>query len=212
MEAADDESVAVSVGQGKGETLVAAGLLERIESNEADPLDRPSRLRFEDRRAGGQLVELAGNRQDLVEVGVENRFEAAAFCATGDSIETATEERLAPRLHGHDREEEKNEDEEADDDRAQIRGDESVQIDRTVLRQASEAAIGGQPSLAGAMFHEPRGRPMLSSAGSTAHPSEASRTTWRSAPASAVDPANVGPCSEPPAVQQAPDPRARRDP
>jgi hypothetical protein len=46
---------------------------------------------------------------------------------------------LATCLHGHDHEEQQNDDDEADDDRAEIGGDESVQIDRTVLRQASEA-------------------------------------------------------------------------
>ena len=153
MQAADDEPVAISVGQGKGETLVAAGLLERIEPHETDPLDGPARLRLEDRRPGRQLIELARDCQDLVEVGVENRFEAAAFCPASDAIETTAEARLPTRLHGHDREEEKNEDDEADDDRAQIRGDESVQIDRTVLRQASEA--GTRPSAESSRCHAP---------------------------------------------------------
>ena len=41
VEAADDEAVAVRVGQGEREALVAAGVLERVEPDEADPLDRP---------------------------------------------------------------------------------------------------------------------------------------------------------------------------
>jgi len=87
-------------------------------------------------------------------VGVEDRLEAAAFCAAGDSIEPAPETRLAPRLHGDEDEEDQNEDDEADDDRAQIRGDESVQIDRTVLRQASEA--GNRRSAESSSCHSPR--------------------------------------------------------
>jgi len=154
MQAADDEPVAIPVGEGKGETLVAAGLLERIEPNEADPLDRPARLRLENRRPRRQLVELSGDGQYLVEVGVEDRLEAAALCAAGDSIEAAPQTRLAPRQHRRDHEEEQNEDDEADDDRAQIRGDESVQIDRTVLRQASEA--GTRPSSESSRCHPPR--------------------------------------------------------
>ena len=78
MEAADDEPVAVRVGQGEGEALVAAGLLERVEPDEADALDRPPARRLEDRRSGRQLVDLAGDGEDLVEMGVEHRLEAAA--------------------------------------------------------------------------------------------------------------------------------------
>jgi hypothetical protein len=118
VQAADDEAVAVAVGEGEGETLVAAGLLERIEPYETNPLDGPARLCFKDRGARRQLVELAGDGQDLVEVGVEDRLEAAALCAPGDSIETAPETRLAPRLDGDVHEEDQNEDDEADDDRA----------------------------------------------------------------------------------------------
>src|SRR5688572_5089734 len=77
VKAADYESVAVPVGEGEGEALVAAGLLERIEPDEADPLNRPTRVRLENSRARRELVELAGDREDLVEVGVEDCFEAA---------------------------------------------------------------------------------------------------------------------------------------
>ena len=96
------------------------------------------RVRFEDRRPRRQLVELAGDREDLVEVGVEDRLEAAALRSAGDAVEAPPKAGLAAGLHGDDDEEEQDGDDEADDDRAEIRGDESVQIDRTVLRQASD--------------------------------------------------------------------------
>ena len=60
------------VGQGEREALVAAGVLERVEPDEPDPLDRAPAGRLEHRRPGRQLVDLAGDREDLVEVGVED--------------------------------------------------------------------------------------------------------------------------------------------
>jgi hypothetical protein len=52
---------------------------------------------------------------------------------------------LAARLPHDDEEEEQDDDSEADDDRTEVRRDESVQIDRTVLRQASDW-VGRRPA------------------------------------------------------------------
>src|SRR4029077_9329313 len=71
MQAAHDEPVAREVGQGQGEALIAAGVLERVEADEPDSLDGAPTIRLEDRRPRGQLVELARDRVDLVEVSVE---------------------------------------------------------------------------------------------------------------------------------------------
>ena len=211
VKAADDESVAVAVGESEGEALVAAGLLERIEPDEADPLNGPTRLRLQDRRARRQLVELAGDRQDLVEVGVEDRFEAAPFRAASDSVETAPQSGLATCLDGDDDEEEQDDDDEADDDRAEVGGDESVQIDRTVLPAGvGRRLLGGAessrclaPRTANAADAILRGFHRSSLGGIS--------NTWRNAPAPAVDLASAGPCSERPRDPQAPDRRVRQD-
>ena len=70
-------------------------------------------------------------------MGVEDRLEAATVPATRDAREAPAEPRNAPRLDQGQEEEEQNEDREADDDDTEVRLDEGVQIDRTVLRQAS---------------------------------------------------------------------------
>ena len=50
VEAAQDEARPARVGQGEGEALVATGVLERVEPDEPDALDRAPAGRFEDRR------------------------------------------------------------------------------------------------------------------------------------------------------------------
>ena len=79
MEAADDEAVTAGVREGEGEALVAAGVLERIESNQPNPLDRSAAVGLEDRGPSRQHIELGRDRVDLVEVGVEDGLEAAAL-------------------------------------------------------------------------------------------------------------------------------------
>ena len=67
------------IEQRQREALVPAGLLERVVADETDPLERPPLGGFEDRRLGRQLVQLPGDGEDLVEVRVEHRLEAATF-------------------------------------------------------------------------------------------------------------------------------------
>ena len=50
VQAREDPAVALRVEQGQGEALVAAGLLERVVADQADPLERPQLRRLEDRR------------------------------------------------------------------------------------------------------------------------------------------------------------------
>src|SRR5207247_8948623 len=52
MEAADHEPRPGGVGEGEGEALVPAGVLERVEPDETDPLDRPTVGGFEAGRSG----------------------------------------------------------------------------------------------------------------------------------------------------------------
>jgi hypothetical protein len=76
VEAADDEAVPACVEEREREALVTARLLERVEPDEPDPLQRAARAALEDGRPGGQLVELTGDVVDLLEVGVEDRLDA----------------------------------------------------------------------------------------------------------------------------------------
>src|SRR6266566_4820856 len=144
MQAADDETVAPEVGHGKREALVAAGVLEGVEPDEADSLDRPPPVRLEDRGSGRQLVELAGNRVDLVEVRVEDRLEPATVRIAGDPVEAATQSAKAARLDEDGEDEHENDDGQTDDDHSDGRRDQAVEVDVTVLRQASNAVIFGR--------------------------------------------------------------------
>jgi len=134
VEAADDEPVAGDIGQRKGEALVAARVLERVEPDEPDALDGSTAVRLEDRRARRQLVELATDRKDLVEVRIKDGVEALALLAPGQDRQPPPD---APHLPDED-EDEDNQDEdgkaEAEDDRAEDGLDEGVQVDRSFLR------------------------------------------------------------------------------
>jgi hypothetical protein len=137
VKAADDEAVPVRVGQRESEALVATGLLEWIEPDERHPLDRPAAIRLEDGGPGRQLVQLARDGEDLVEVRVEDRLEASALCPAGHPFEPPAELAQPKRLAGNEQEQQQDDGGQAEDDQPEIRRDESVQIDRTVLRQAS---------------------------------------------------------------------------
>ena len=211
VEAADHEAVAVAVGERQGEALVAARLLERIEPYETNPLNRPTRIRLEDRRARRQLVQLAGDRQDLVEVSVEDCLEAAALRAPRDTVEPAPQARLATRLDSDDDEKEQNDDEKADDDGAEIGGDESVQIDRTVLPAGvGSGLLGGAES---SRCHAPRTGIAADAILRGFHRSSPRRHLQPMAKRSRTGgrPASVGPCSEPPRDPRGPDRPARQD-
>jgi hypothetical protein len=145
VEAAHDEAGAGGVGQGQGEALVAAGVLERVEPDEPDPLDRPATGRLQDRGARRQLVELARDRVDLVEVGVEDRAQALAVRAPGQSVEPAAEAAEAARLDDREDEEQEDREPEPDDGRPDVGGDGGVEIDRWVLR----AGVRGGRATAG---------------------------------------------------------------
>ena len=60
------------------------------------------RGRLERPRPGGQLVDLAGDRVDLVELGLEHRLEAAPVIAPGQAGEPALERRRARRTDDDD--------------------------------------------------------------------------------------------------------------
>jgi hypothetical protein len=91
MEAAQHEAVAGDVGHGQGKALVAAGVLERVVPDQADPLDRPPTGCLEDGGTGRQLVELAADGEDLVEVGLEDGAEILAVGPADQSVEPPSE-------------------------------------------------------------------------------------------------------------------------
>ena len=129
MEAADDEAIAVRVKQRESKALVAAGVLERVEANHAHAPERPPAVGLQYRGAGRQLIQLGGDRIDLVEVGVEDAFEAAASLASGDPDDPVIEATDAPGLDDDDEEEDEDGECERADDEADIRFDERVEID-----------------------------------------------------------------------------------
>src|SRR4051794_18475101 len=159
VQAADDEPVPERVGQRKREALVAAGVLERIEPDEPDALDRATVRRLDDRRPGGHVVERAGDREDLVEMGVEDAVQALAVCAARQPVEALADPAgLAGEEENEDQQDE-DRDREPDDDGAEDRFDGGVQIDRSVLgSRARDVRFGaenlpsprsaGRPSLA----------------------------------------------------------------
>ena len=127
-----------------------------LASSTADRADRSSTSR--------------GDREDLVEVGVEHRLEAAAVGAARQAIEPSTEPADPAGLDDGDHDEDDDRDAEGDDGHPDVRCDGGVQVDRTVLRHGGEGRSAGRPSLASATCtrRSPRRRtahgPVLSSA------------------------------------------------
>jgi hypothetical protein len=132
VEAADDEAVAGGVREGEGEALVAAGVLERIEPNEPNPLDRSAAVGLQDRRPSRQHIELGRDRVDLVEVGVEDGLEAAALRTAGDPVQSLADAAKPACLNEDDQEQEEDDDRQADDDRSDVRRDQGVEVDVTI--------------------------------------------------------------------------------
>ena len=148
MEAAHDEAVARRVGERQGEALVATGVFERVEPDEPDALDRPATVRLQDRRTRRQLVDLATDRVDLVDMGVEDGIEALALRSPGQAIEPAAQPPHLSPLDEDENEQDEKGDTKADDDRAEDRLDGGVQVDRSIL-PAGREGLTGKASRAG---------------------------------------------------------------
>jgi hypothetical protein len=156
MEAADDEPVTSEIGHGQREALVTARVLERVEPDETDPLDRPAPVRLQDRGFRRQLIELAGDRVDLVEMGIEDGLEAAPVRIASDPVEAATEPAQAASL-GEDRQEEhEKDDHQRGDDRSDIGRDQGVEVDLGVSDRRRTQWFRGAPSLTGGQPPETR--------------------------------------------------------
>ena len=142
VQARQDPAVAVRVEQGQGEALVAAGLLERVVADEPDALERLPLGGLEDGRPGDDLVELAGDRVDLVEVGVEDGLEARALGAAGQAGQPGVEPAVRRARTTTATSRISTTTTQADDEwRPRYGCDERVEVDPRVLRW-------GQPSLA----------------------------------------------------------------
>src|SRR6266699_3736774 len=124
MEAADDEPVAGRVRQREGEALVATGVLEWVEADEPDALDRPAAVRLEDRGPCGQLVELAPDCPYLLEVRVEDAIEGLALPSTGQDRDAPPDPAQLACHDENEHEEDEDGQAEAEDDRAENRLDE----------------------------------------------------------------------------------------
>ena len=163
-----------------------------------------------DRGPGAQLVHLAGDRVDLVEVRVEDRLEALAGLAAGQAGEPALERRRAPEQDDDEHEEHDAGDRERDDDGTDDRGDERVQI----VQQHPPG--DARPSLAASPHrctYRRRGVSSAADGGARASrpPHRGSDPAWRSALEAASDPASDGRSTAvPPRRRDARDAQAHR--
>jgi hypothetical protein len=138
MKAAQHEPVTVRIEECDGEGLVAAGVLERVESDQTDALERPARVRLEDGRAGRQLVQLPPGREDFREMVTEDRLEIRAVRAARQAVDSLPHRSQPTGLHDDEDQEDDGRRGEDDDDSPEVRLDERVQVD---LR-ASEGESG----------------------------------------------------------------------
>lgn len=134
VEAAHDDPVAARIDEREGEALVAAGVLERVEPDEPDPLDRAPSGSLEDGRPRRQVVELARDGVDLVDVGVEDRVEARPVRAAGEPVEPPAQPTETARLNEDENEKHEDGRAEREDRTPEIGRDEGIEIDRSVLR------------------------------------------------------------------------------
>jgi hypothetical protein len=134
MQAAHDEPVPPAVEHRQREALVAAGVLERVESDEPDPSEGALQVALDNRRPRGDLVDLPDGLADPVEVLAEDALERRLVTALGQALEPPRE--LAdPTDQPADGEgKRENDDDERADDRTEVGRDERVDVDQDGLR------------------------------------------------------------------------------
>jgi len=96
VKAADDDPVVVGVEQRQGEALIAPGVLERVEPDQADPLERLATARLEGARPSRKSVDGRRDLDDTTEVCLEHRLQASAVLAPGQRIEAPADVRGPP--------------------------------------------------------------------------------------------------------------------
>jgi hypothetical protein len=129
MKAAQHKSVAVPVEERQREALVAAGLLERVVANDADPRKRLAQVALEDGGSSGEPVDVPDDGADTLEVRPEDRLEALLVASSRDHLEPAGETAGAPEEDDRDDDEDRDGNEEARDEDVQVGGDEVVNVD-----------------------------------------------------------------------------------
>ena len=157
VQARHDPAVAGAVEQGEREALIPAGLLEWVVADQTHPLEGPPLHALHGHDANGQLVQVARDREYLVEVRIEDRFEARPTFAAGQTAQTRIDptRSTSQAQDGHDKHHEA--DGQADDEGCEIRFDERGEVDPMVL-------LWGRPSLAAARRAPHRKQPRASAA------------------------------------------------
>jgi hypothetical protein len=134
VQAADDDPAAGGIGQRKREALVSAGVLEGVEADEPDALDRLTTCRLDDRGACSDIVQLAPDGIHPPQMGFEHAAEVGAVGAPGQGVHPTTETAdLASEKDDKDKEDE-NRDAKGDGERADDGLHEGVEVDRGILR------------------------------------------------------------------------------
>src|SRR5207247_8593348 len=87
VQAAHHEAVTSSVEQRKGEALVAAGVPERVEPDEADPAEGALQVALDDRRPRRDGVDVLDDLAHPIEVAAEYRLERLIVAALGGALE-----------------------------------------------------------------------------------------------------------------------------
>ena len=122
--------VAHAVEDGQREALVAPGLFKRVVPNDADAPERLAQIALEDRRPGGQPIDVGDDGPDPFEVRAEHRFEVLRVAAAGDRVEPAGQPTASAEEQKCAHDEDRDRDEEAHDEGIEIGADEGVQVDR----------------------------------------------------------------------------------
>ena len=136
MEARQHPPVALGIEQGEREALVAAGVLEGIEADEADLLECPHGARFETVGPRPESIDLAAELVDAVEVDTEHVAQVAVL-ASGQTDDPFSQLVELPRQPQHEDQEDDHGRDEHDDDGPDVGGHGRVQIDGRVLRRGS---------------------------------------------------------------------------
>jgi hypothetical protein len=137
MEARDHEAIAVAVKEREGEALIAAGVLERIEPDKPGSRERAEEIALDRRRSRRDPLDVLDDLADPVEVRREHIFERRFVAAAREALEPPTERSNSSDQADDSRREREHDDDEAADDEGQIRRDERVDIDPSVLRGGS---------------------------------------------------------------------------
>ncbi len=131
MEAAHDEPVAVSIQQGERKALVAAGVLEWVEANQADPPERPANVLLNDRRPRLDCINIPDDLTDTLDVATEDRLKRLSVAAGSQAHEPARKTARPPDQANNGKHQGKHNDEQCAHDCADVWGNKRVEIDRT---------------------------------------------------------------------------------